>query len=428
MTTMVIMFLVLLAALMLVGAPIFIALAGSVMAAMGSFSHIPLAIVVERLFAGLDKFPLMAIPFFILTGSLMSAGGLSRRIIGFANLLVGRFTGGMGMTAVSSSMFFGAISGSSPATVVAVGSLMYPAMCKEGYSRRFSIGLLVASGSLGIIIPPSVVMIVYAAVTGVSVGALFMAGVGAGLLYAACLLPYCWYRAKKDGVKPTTPPTWREVFTGLKEASWGLGVPVVVLGGIYLGIFTPTEAAAVSVIYALLVSALIYREKSLKALFYSMVEAATTTAQVMIILASASVLAWFLTSNGLATALAGAILSLSENPYHIFLLINVTVLIAGMFLDASSIMVILAPLFYTVGLRIGIDPVHLGAVLTVNGAIGMFTPPFGLNLFVAGTLKGVDYVQAVRGALPFIAIALFALILLTYVPAISMWLPQAVYG
>ncbi|UYG00644.1 TRAP transporter large permease [Halomonas sp. GD1P12] len=425
---MVITFLALLAALMLLGAPIFIALAGSVMATMSSFSHIPLAIVVERLFAGLDKFPLMAIPFFILTGSLMSAGGLSQRIIRFANLLVGRFTGGMGMTAVSSSMFFGAISGSSPATVVAVGSLLYPAMRKEGYSGPFSIGLLVSSGSLGIIIPPSVVMIVYAAVTGVSVGALFMAGVGAGLLYAACLLPYCWYRAKKDGVAPMDPPSWREVLAGLKDASWGLGVPVVVLGGIYLGIFTPTEAAAVSVVYALLVAALIYREKSVKELFQSMVDAATTTAQVMIILAAASVLAWFLTSNGLATQLANTILSLSENPYHIFLLINVTVLIAGMFLDASSIMVILGPLFYAVGTRIGIDPVHLGAVLTVNGAIGMFTPPFGLNLFVAGTLEGVDYMQTVRGALPFIGIALIALLLLTYLPAVSMWLPNMVYG
>ncbi|WNL41591.1 TRAP transporter large permease [Halomonas sp. PAMB 3264] len=425
---MVITFLALLAALMLVGAPIFIALAGSVMATMSSFSHIPLAIVVERLFAGLDKFPLMAIPFFILTGSLMSAGGLSQRIIRFANLLVGRFTGGMGMTAVSSSMFFGAISGSSPATVVAVGSLLYPAMRKEGYSGPFSIGLLVSSGSLGIIIPPSVVMIVYAAVTGVSVGALFMAGVGAGLLYAACLLPYCWYRAKKDGVAPMDPPSWREVLAGLKDASWGLGVPVVVLGGIYLGIFTPTEAAAVSVVYALLVAALIYREKSVKELFQSMVDAATTTAQVMIILAAASVLAWFLTSNGLATQLANTILSLSENPYHIFLLINVTVLIAGMFLDASSIMVILGPLFYAVGTRIGIDPVHLGAVLTVNGAIGMFTPPFGLNLFVAGTLEGVDYMQTVRGALPFIGLALIALLLLTYLPAVSMWLPNMVYG
>lgn len=421
-------FLILLAVLLILGAPIFIALSGSVMVAMGTGSHVPLAIVIERLFAGLDKFSLMAIPFFILTGSLMSVGGLSQRIVNFANLLVGRFTGGLSITAVSSSMFFGAISGSSPATVVAVGGLLYPAMRRDGYSSPFSIGVIIASGSLGIIIPPSIVMIVYAAVTGVSVGALFMAGIGAGLLYAACFLPYCVWRAKRDGVKPMTPPTLRELWGGLKDASWGLGVPVVVLGGIYGGVFTPTEAAAVSVVYALLVSMLVYREKTLGELFRTMVESATTTAQVMIILAAASVLAWFLTSNGLAVTVANAVLSLSDNPYHIFLLINVTVLIVGMFLDAASIMVILAPLFYTIGMQVGIDPVHLGAVLTVNGAIGMFTPPFGLNLFVASSLGGVTYTQAVRGSLPFIGIAILALLLLTYLPAISMWLPNAVYG
>lgn len=421
-------FLILLGVLLILGAPIFIALSGSVMTAMGTGSHVPLAIVIERLFAGLDKFSLMAIPFFILTGSLMSVGGLSQRIVHFANLLVGRFTGGLSITAVSSSMFFGAISGSSPATVVAVGGLLYPAMRRDGYSGPFSIGVIIASGSLGIIIPPSIVMIVYAAVTGVSVGALFMAGIGAGLLYAACFIPYCVWRARRDGVKPMTPPTLRELWLGLKDAAWGLGVPVVVLGGIYGGVFTPTEAAAVSVVYALLVSALIYREKTLGQLFRTMIDAATTTAQVMIILAAASVLAWFLTSNGLAVAVANAVLSLSENPYHIFLLINVTVLIVGMFLDAASIMVILAPLFYTIGMKVGIDPVHLGAVLTVNGAIGMFTPPFGLNLFVASSLGGVTYLQAVRGSLPFIGIAILALLLLTYLPVVSMWLPNAVYG
>lgn len=421
-------FIVVLALLLVLGAPIFIALAGSVMGALWMDGNIPMAIVIERMFAGLDKFSLMAIPFFILTGSLMSVGGLSQRIVHLANLLIGRFTGGLGMTAVSSSMFFSAISGSSPATVVAVGSLLHPALKKAGYQPSFSIGVIIASGSLGIIIPPSIVMIVYAAVTGVSVGALFMAGLGAGILYALCFIPYCWYRAKKDGVEPMTPPTGRELWLGFKDAAWGLGVPVLVLGGIYGGVFTPTEAAAVSVIYALLVSALVYRDKTLRELFSTMVDAATTTAQVMIILSAASVLAWFLTSNGLAVSIANTVLSFSENPYHIFMLINITVLIVGMFLDAASIMVILAPLFFTIGLKVGIDPIHLGAVLTVNGAIGMFTPPFGLNLFVASSLPGVDYLQAVRGALPFIGIALFALVLLTYLPAISLWLPGMVYG
>jgi C4-dicarboxylate transporter DctM subunit len=422
------MFSILLASLLVLGAPIFIALSGSVLGAFWIEDSVPLAIVIERMFAGLDKFSLMAIPFFILTGSLMSVGGLSKRIVHLANLLVGRLTGGLGMTAVASSMFFSAISGSSPATVVAVGSLLHPALTKAGYHRPFSIGVIIASGSLGIIIPPSIVMIVYAAVTGVSVGALFMAGIVAGLLYALCFIPYCYYVATRDGVERMAPPAASELWEGFKDAGWGLGVPVVVLGGIYGGVFTPTEAAAVSVIYALAVSMFVYREKTPAELFQTMVDSATTTAQVMIILAAASVLAWFMTSNGLAVMLANTVLSLSENPFHIFLLINVTVLIVGMFLDAASIMVILAPLFYQVGIKVGIDPIHLGTVLTVNGAIGMFTPPFGLNLFVASSLGGVDYMQAVKGSLPFICIALIALTILTYVPAISLWLPSLVYG
>jgi C4-dicarboxylate transporter DctM subunit len=421
-------FSLLLVLLLFMGAPIFIALAGSVVSALWVEDTVPLVIVIERMFAGLDKFSLMAIPFFILTGSLMSVGGLSRRIVHLANLLIGRLTGGLGMTAVASSMFFGAISGSSPATVVAVGSLLYPALTKAGYQRPFSIGVIIASGSLGIIIPPSIVMIVYAAVTGVSVGALFMAGLTAGVIYALCFIPYCYYIAKRDGVERMPAPTTQELWAGFKDAGWGLGVPVVVLGGIYGGVFTPTEAAAVSVIYALAVSLFVYKEKTPGELFKTMVDSATTTAQVMIILSAASVLAWFMTSNGLAVMIANAVLSLSENPLHIFMLINITVLIVGMFLDAASIMVILAPLFYQVGLRVGIDPVHLGTVLTVNGAIGMFTPPFGLNLFVASSLGGVDYMQAVKGALPFIAIAIVALIILTYIPEISLWLPGLVYG
>lgn len=424
---MITLFFILLAVFLVLGVPIFIALSGSVLGAMLVDGTLPLAIVVERLFAGLDKFALMAIPFFILTGNLMNAGGLSRRIVNLANLLVGRFTGGMGMTAVSSSMFFSAISGSAPATVVAVGSLLYPALKEKGYNESFSIGVIIASGSIGIIIPPSIVMIVYAAVTGVSVGALFMAGVGAGLLYGACFLPYCYYQARKDGVKPSPPPTRKELWAGLKDASWGLGVPIVVLGGIYMGVFTPTEAAAASVIYSLFVSAVIYREATLTQLFDSIKSAAVTTAQVMIILSSASVLAWFLTSQGLALTIADSVLSLSSNPVHIFFLMNVTILIVGMFLDAASIMVILAPLFYKIGMQVGINPIHLGAVLTVNGAIGMFTPPFGLNLFVASSLGDVDYIQAVKGSLPFIVLALIALAILTYIPAVSMWLPQLVY-
>lgn len=408
--------------------PIFIVLALSVMVMIWLGGMMPMAIVVERMFSGIDSFALMAIPFFILTGNLMSVGGLSRRLIRFADLIVGRFTGGLGITTVTSAMFFGAISGSSPATVVAIGGILNPALRDAGYKPDFSIGLIVASGSLGIIIPPSIVMIVYAAVTGVSVGALFMAGVGAGLAYGLVFMLYAVYHAKKHNVPRSATPTGKDIWEGFKDASWGLGVPVLILGGIYGGVFTPTEAAAVSVIYALFVSAVIYREKTPVELWEAVRDSAATTAQVMIILSAAAVLAWYMTSTGMAVSIANGILSLSDNPVHLFMLINVAVLIAGMFLDAASIMVILGPLLYKVGLQVGIDPVHLGVVLTVNGAIGMFTPPFGLNLFVASSLGDVSYEQAVRGALPFIGLAILGLMIVTYVPEISMWLPRMLYA
>ena len=420
-------FLALLAVLLASSTPIFIALAATVMAVIWLGGSMPLAIVVERMFSGIDSIALMAIPFFILTGTLMGVGGLSRRIVNFADLLVGRVTGGLGITAVASSMFFGAISGSSPATVVAVGGILYPALREAGYRPNFSVGLIVASGSLGIIIPPSIVMIVYAAVTGVSVGALFMAGVGAGLVYGLVFMAYAVWHAHRHGIPRRPAPTWAEVGRGLREASWGLGVPVVILGGIYGGVFTPTEAAAVSVIYALFVTVAVYRERSLSELWAALTTAAATTAQVMIILSAAAVLAWYLTSQGLAVAMTDAILGLSTNPIHLFFLINFAVVIVGMFLDAASIMVILGPLLYKIGTQVGIDPIHLGVVLTVNGAIGMFTPPFGLNLFVASSLGEVTYEQAVKGALPYIGLALIGLAIVTYVPAISMWLPRMLY-
>jgi C4-dicarboxylate transporter DctM subunit len=421
------LFFSLFAFLLAASVPIFVVLAFSVMVMIWLGGMLPMAIVVERMFSGIDSFALMAIPFFILTGNLMSVGGLSRRLIKFADLLVGRFTGGLGITTVTSAMLFGAISGSSPATVVAIGGILNPALVKTGYRPNFSIGLIIASGSLGIIIPPSIVMIVYAAVTGVSVGALFMAGVGAGLAYGFVFMLYAMYHAKKYNVPRSPVPGGREIWEGFKDASWGLGVPVLILGGIYGGVFTPTEAAAVSVIYSLFVSAVVYREKSLAELWEAVRDSAATTAQVMIILSAAAVLAWYLTSTGIAVAITNAILSLSSDPIHLFLLINVAVLIAGMFLDAASIMVILGPLFYKVGTQVGIDPVHLGVVLTVNGAIGMFTPPFGLNLFVASSLGGVNYEQAVRGALPFIGLAIIGLAIVTYMPEISMWLPRMLY-
>ncbi|MCP1677110.1 C4-dicarboxylate transporter DctM subunit [Natronocella acetinitrilica] len=413
--------------LLAVGFPIFIALLMAVMLFMTLNGAPNLGVVIQRMFSGVDSFPLMAIPFFILAGNLMSTGGLSKRLIRVAKALVGSLPGGLGMTTVSGSMFFSSISGSSPATVVAVGKLMYPAMINAGYTPRSTIGLLMSSGSLGIVIPPSIFMIVYGAVTGTSIGALFLAGVGAGLVYGICFLAYCYVHARVVGlpVQPRVP--LREVWDAIRGAIWGLAIPFIILGGIYGGVFTPTEASGVAVIYAAFVSMVVYRELSVAELYRVLTESATMTAQVMIILAGAAAFSWFISTSGITRELAGAMIAISDNPIMVLVLINIIVLIAGMLLDPTSIIVILAPILYSVAMQFGVDPVHLGAILAVNAAVGMFTPPFGLNLFVASSVGNVRYGDAVVGALPLILIALAALLLVTYIPAISLWLPRAVY-
>jgi C4-dicarboxylate transporter, DctM subunit len=409
--------------------PIFVALSACVLIVFIFFTGIPLETVVMRMFAGLDKFSLMSIPFFILAANVMSEGGISQRIINLANAMVGSFRGGLSMTTVVACMFFGAISGSSPATVVAIGALLFPALIKQGYSREFSTSLITASGSLGIVIPPSINMIVYGAITGVSVGALFMSGFGAGIVYGAGFMAYGYYYARQHPeILLQTKPSTKELMVVIKDSAWGMGVPVIILGGIYGGVFTPTEAAAVSVIYALAVSLLVYRELSFKKLWSTIVGSALTTAQVMIVLSAASVFAWILTAEGITTRIADSMLGISGNMYVILLMINIVVLIAGMFIDGASIITILAPLFAPIALKSGIDLIHLGIVLTVNSAIGMFTPPFGLNLFVATGVTGDSLTVVTKGIMPFILISLVTLAIITYAPEISLWLPRQVYG
>ncbi len=418
-----------LALLLALSIPIFVALSGAVLAVFVLFSDVPLETVVMRMFAGIDKFALMSIPFFVLAANLMSVGGISRRIINLANALVGSFHGGLAIATVLASMFFGAISGSSPATVVAIGGLLFPAMLKEGYPKTFATGLITSSGSLGIIIPPSVNMIVYGAITGVSVGALFVSGFGAGVVFGGSLMLYAYlYARRTPGIARSPKAEGGAIMQSVLDSAWGLGVPVIIIGGIYGGVFTPTEAAAVAVVYAFLVSVLVYREITFKELYTTLVSSAATTAQVMIVLAAASVFAWILTAEGITKTIAETMVSVSQNPYVILLMINIIVLLAGMFIDGASITTILAPLFYPIAVKTGIDPVHLGVVIVVNSAIGMFTPPFGLNLFVATGVTGQPLSQVTKGILPFICITVLALLVITYIPEISLWLPRQIYG
>jgi C4-dicarboxylate transporter, DctM subunit len=412
--------------LLLLGLPIFIAFSVPVLIFLEFTTSTSPMLVIQRMFSGIDRFPLMAIPFFILAGNLMSTGGLSRRLMRLANSIVGPLPGGLAMTSVSTSMFFSAISGSAPATVVAVGRTMLPSMDAAGYPRPFSIGLLMGSGALGIVIPPSIFMIVYGSITGVSIGALFMAGIGAGLLYGFLFMLIAVIYAKVKNLPRASSWSIREIAASLRDCMWGLAIPVIVLGGIYGGFFTPTEAAAVTVAYAAFVTLVIYREMTLKDLYKVLLDSAVTTAQVMIIVAAASAFAWYLTTSGFAAAISAGLQQIGSDPLYVFLILNVVVLIAGMFLDPNSIVVILVPFLVAIATAVGIDLIHLGVVLSVNAAIGMFTPPFGLNLFVAGSI-GVKYRDAVVGSLPFILVGLAALAILTYVPAVSMWLPAQVY-
>jgi C4-dicarboxylate transporter DctM subunit len=413
--------------LILLGLPIFLTLLLPVIIFLVAFTNTPPILVIQRLFSGIDSFPLMAIPFFILAGNIMAQGGLSGRLIRLANALVSPFSGGLAITTVASSMFFAAISGSSPATVIAVGKVMLPAMMKEGYPRSFCIGLLMSAGSLGIIIPPSIFMIVYGAVTGVSIGALFLGGIGAGILYGLVFIVVCAAYAKIRRIPRSANWDLVELRSAFIDSLWGLATPLIILGGIYGGIFTPTEAAGVAVLYATLVTMLFYRELSFKGMVDCIVQSAITSGQVMIIIAAASAFAWYLTTSGFAAGVSGMLSGMQDRPMLLLLVINVIVIIAGMVLDPNSIIIILVPFIAVVAAQAGIDPIHLGIILSVNAAIGMFTPPFGLNLFVSTGL-GATYREAISGSLPFIFAALFALGLITVFPQISVWLPSLVFG
>ncbi len=415
--------------LMLVSTPIFIALSGAVTVAFASFSDINLVIVVQRMVAGLNKFSLMSIPFFILAANLMSEGGISKRIINVANAFVGHIPGGLGMAAVLASLFFGAISGSAPATVVAVGAILYPVLKEKRYGESFSTGVITAAGSLGIIIPPSVTMIVYGTVTGASVGALFMSGFGAGIIYAMLYIIYTyWYAKHHPEVVREPKASWHRRGIAVKESLWGLGVPIIILGGIYTGIFTATESSAVAVVYALFVALFVYKELDFKGMLKCVQKSAVSTVQIMILMGGASIFAWILTSENVTVRISEAVLSLSNEAWVILALMNIIMLIAGMFLDGASIVTILGPLFFPIATQAGIDPIHLGIVMVVNCAIGMFTPPFGLNLFVASSITKQPVMTVAKGAIPFIILSIIALLLITYIPDISLWLPEQVYG
>lgn len=414
--------------MLLFAAPVFVALSFSSLMSFSFFSNMNLMVIMQRMLGGIDKFSLISVPFFILGANVMKNGGIANRILIWVRVWVGHLRGGIAFSTEVACMFFGAVSGSSPATVVAIGGLMYPALKKNGYHEGFATGLITSSGSVALLIPPSISAIIYGAVTGVSVGALFMAGVGAGLLYGLFYLWYSAWYAYKNKIPQDKRTSWKERGKATKEAAWALGIPVIIMGGIYGGIFTPTEASGVSAVYAILVSMFIYREMDFKKLLKTCIDSAETTAQVMMLLAAASAFGWILTVGQVPQALGNWLASANVTRVTFLLLTNVILLIAGMFIDGSSAIIIMVPLLYPLSIKLGINPVHYGVIMVANAAIGMFTPPFGMNLFVAQPITGNKMIAIIRGVMPFVLISIIALIIITYWSSLSLFLPRLVYG
>jgi C4-dicarboxylate transporter, DctM subunit len=418
----------LLIVLLLTGMPISIALGMSVLAFLFFFSNIPIEIVSQRLFTGLDQFAIMAIPFFILAGAFLTSGGVAHRIVKFATTLVGHFHGGLALSAVLSCAFFAALSGSSPATVVAIGSIMIPAMVEQGYPKKFGVGVIATSGGLGILIPPSIVMIIYAVSTNTSVGQLFVAGLVPGAIMAATLMLVTWIVAKKHKY-PTLPrATLGEVWRAFRDSIWGLLIVVIVIGGIYGGVFTPTEAAAVSAVYAFVVAVFIYKDLKLSDVPRVLRESANMSAMLLYIITNAILFSFLLTSENIPQQLAQWIIDQGLTPWMFLLFVNVLLFFAGDFMEPSSIILILAPIFLPVAMKLGIDPIHLGIIMTINMELGMITPPVGLNLYVASGLAKMGLTEVTIAAAPWILVVAAILILVTYVPQIALWLPHLLYG
>ena len=417
--------------LLLTGTPISIALGMTVLTFIVLFSSFSLEtvdVISQRLFTGLESFAIMAVPFFILSGAFLTEGGSAARIVRFAKSLVGALPGGLAMAAILACAFFATISGSSPATVVAIGSIMLPAMVKEGYTKRFAVGVISTSGSLGILIPPSIVLIIYAVSTSESAGKMFLGGMVPGAMLAGLLMlmTYITARVKRFPTGERSSPG--EIWRAFKDAFWGLMLVVIVLGGIYGGIFTPTEAAAVSAVYAFVATVWIEKGLRLRDVPKVLLSAANTSAMLLYIITNAILFSFLLTAEQIPQGLAQWVVSSEMTPWMFLLALNIALLIAGQFMEPSSIILILAPLALPIAVQLGIDPVHLGIIMTINMEIGMITPPVGLNLFVASHMARMGMTEVALAALPWCAALIGFLLLITYVPAISLWLPNLIYG
>ncbi|ADV46986.1 TRAP transporter large permease [Nitratifractor salsuginis] len=414
--------------LMLIGTPLAVALGASTFLTLVSFTQLSPIEISSMIFEKVESYSLMAIPMFILAGSLLSKGSSARRIIEFAKSMVGHFPGGLPMAAIFASIIFAAVSGSSPATVVAIGSIMFGAIEEAGYPKRYAIGTVATAGSLGILIPPSIVMIVYGVTAEQSIGKLFIAGIVPGLMIGAMMMAVTYIGARRLGFKRTEPEPWRVRLKKMREASWALMTILIVIGGIYGGIFTPTEAAAVAAVWGFFVSMFIYRDIPWRDLPRVFLDAAKTSAMIMFIIANAMLFAHFLTLENVPRMITEWLIGMHVGPILFLLFVNILLFFAGDFMEPSAIIMIMVPLLLPVAIALGIDPIHFGIVVTINMELGMITPPIGLNLFVTSGITGVSLKDVIVYSLPWSLTILVGLLLVTYIPQIALWLPNMMYG
>jgi C4-dicarboxylate transporter, DctM subunit len=440
--------------LLLIGVPIAVSLGLSSTIFLLIYSESSLGSIAANLFDAFEgHYTLLAIPFFILASSFMTTGGVAQRIIRFSIACVGHLPGGLAIAGVFACMMFAALSGSSPATVVAVGSIVIAGMRQVGYTKEFAAGVITVAGTLGILIPPSIVMVVYAAAVEVSVGRMFMAGVIPGILAGLMLMVTIYVMARVKNLPKGEWQGWNEVWAAGREASWGLFLIVIILGGIYGGIFTPTEAAAVASVYAFLIASFVYKDMGplatagdaanlsllkkpqalITAFFHAdtkqtLFEAGKLTVTLLFVIATALILKFVLTEEQVPQSIANAMLSAGFGPVMFLVMVNVILLIGGQFMEPSGLLVIVAPLVFPIAMELGIDPIHLGIIMVVNMEIGMITPPVGLNLFVTSGVAGMPMMAVVRAALPFLAVLFVFLIMVTYIPWLSTILPNTFMG
>jgi C4-dicarboxylate transporter DctM subunit len=417
----------LLALFLVLGIPVAVALGLSSLLTIIFFAHDSLASLALKLYETSEQFTLLSIPFFILGGTFMTTGGVAKRMIRFANACIGHLRGGLAMASVLACMLFAAVSGSSPATVVAVGSIVIAGMVRAGYTQGFATGVICNAGTLGILIPPSIVMVVYGAATETSVGQLFMAGVVPGIVLGIMLMIGIYVRARHLDIPRQPRAQLRDILVSGRESLWGLMLVVIILGGIYGGVFTPTEAAAVAAVYAFLIAVFVYRDIGMKDVPRVLVDSGKVTVMLMFIIANALLFAHVLTTERIPQSIAETIVGWGMPPWQFLVIVNLLLLVAGMFMEPTGIILIMAPILFPIAARLGIDPVHLGIIMVVNLEIGMVTPPVGLNLFVASGITGMSIGRVVRAALPWSLILLVFLVIVTYVPMLSLWLPRLMF-